>query len=53
MFFLMNSFLTLHTKEKLFFEKGRIARGPSFKKNWLVDKSFNSCLTYPVKAISL
>jgi hypothetical protein len=32
-FFFINSFLTLHTKEKFFLEKGSIAKGPSFKKN--------------------
>ena len=32
-FFFINSFLTLQTKEKLFLEKGSIAKGPSFKKN--------------------
>ena len=30
--FFKNSLSTLHTKEKLFFEKGSIANGPSFKK---------------------
>ena len=32
-FFVTNPLLTLHTKEKLLFEKGSIASGPSFKKN--------------------
>ena len=32
-FSVTNPFLTLQTKEKLFFEKGSIASGPSFKKN--------------------
>ena len=31
--FLGKSLSTLHTNEKLFFEKGSIASGPSFKKN--------------------
>ena len=43
--FVGKSLFTLHTNEKLFFEKGSIASGPSFKKYWAVFKFFKLCLT--------
>ena len=52
LFELKKCLLMLHTVENSFLLNGRIARGPSFKKNWLAFSIFESCFIIAVKATS-